>query len=139
MASVRRIVSAKKRQNLDALLEALVARGVEDRRLRGVVVRLRRIPLRHRPQAQCQRPPPLRRIACSRVPSRRPAAPTRPPAIPDEIDHRIAGFVAERIPNGATIQAGIDKAFPVKQERCPQGHMGQNHSAIVSEVPSLPR
>lgn len=30
-----------------------------------------------------------------------------PPAVPDEIDTRIASFVAERIPNGACIQAGI--------------------------------
>jgi acyl-CoA hydrolase len=30
-----------------------------------------------------------------------------PPAVPNEIDHRIAAFVAERIPNEATVQAGI--------------------------------
>jgi acyl-CoA hydrolase len=30
-----------------------------------------------------------------------------PPREPDELDHRIAGYIAERIPNGATIQAGI--------------------------------
>ena len=30
-----------------------------------------------------------------------------PPREPDAIDHRIAGFVAERIPNGATLQTGI--------------------------------
>jgi acyl-CoA hydrolase len=30
-----------------------------------------------------------------------------PPRAPDDVDHRIAQFVAERIPNGATIQTGI--------------------------------
>jgi acyl-CoA hydrolase len=30
-----------------------------------------------------------------------------PPREPDDIDHTIAGFVAERIPDGATIQTGI--------------------------------
>ena len=30
-----------------------------------------------------------------------------PPALPDEVDHRIAAFVAERIPDRATIQCGI--------------------------------
>jgi acyl-CoA hydrolase len=30
-----------------------------------------------------------------------------PPAVPNDIDHRIAALVAERIPDGATIQAGI--------------------------------
>ncbi len=30
-----------------------------------------------------------------------------PPRAPDEIDHRIAGLVAERIPDGATLQTGI--------------------------------
>jgi acyl-CoA hydrolase len=30
-----------------------------------------------------------------------------PPAVPDELDQRIAGLVAERIPDGACIQAGI--------------------------------
>ena len=30
-----------------------------------------------------------------------------PPRAPDDVDGRIAGFVAERIPNGATIQTGI--------------------------------
>jgi acyl-CoA hydrolase len=30
-----------------------------------------------------------------------------PPRMPDEVDHRIAHFVAERIPHGATIQTGI--------------------------------
>lgn len=30
-----------------------------------------------------------------------------PPRQPDDLDHRIANFVAERIPNGATIQTGI--------------------------------
>ena len=30
-----------------------------------------------------------------------------PPAVPGEIDARIGAFVAERVPNGATIQAGI--------------------------------
>ena len=30
-----------------------------------------------------------------------------PPRTPDDLDHQIAGYVAERIPNGATIQTGI--------------------------------
>jgi acyl-CoA hydrolase len=30
-----------------------------------------------------------------------------PPRAPDELDHLIAGFVAERVPDGATIQTGI--------------------------------
>ena len=30
-----------------------------------------------------------------------------PPRTPDEIDHRIASYVAERVPNGATLQTGI--------------------------------
>jgi acyl-CoA hydrolase len=29
------------------------------------------------------------------------------PAVPSEVDHRIAGLVAERVPDGATLQAGI--------------------------------
>jgi acyl-CoA hydrolase len=30
-----------------------------------------------------------------------------PPRVPDELDRTIAGYIAERIPNGATIQTGI--------------------------------
>ena len=56
-----------------------------------------------------------------------------PPRIPDELDRRIAGYVAERIPNGATIQTGIG-AIPNAIMAALQGHHDLGiHTELLSD------
>ena len=53
-----------------------------------------------------------------------------PPAVPSELDRRIADFVAERVPNGATIQAGIGSIPNAVFERL----RGHQHLGIHTEL-----
>jgi acyl-CoA hydrolase len=56
-----------------------------------------------------------------------------PPAVPTDIDRRIGGFVAERVPEGATIQAGIG-AIPnaVLSHLTDHRHLGV-HTELISD------
>jgi acyl-CoA hydrolase len=56
-----------------------------------------------------------------------------PPRQPDELDHRIAGYVAERIPDGATIQTGIG-AIPNAIMASLRGHRDLGiHTELLSD------
>jgi acyl-CoA hydrolase len=56
-----------------------------------------------------------------------------PPREPDDLDHRIAGYVAERIPDGATIQTGIG-AIPNAIMASLSGHRDLGiHTELLSD------
>jgi acyl-CoA hydrolase len=53
-----------------------------------------------------------------------------PPAVPSDLDRRIADYVAERVPNGATIQAGIGAIPNAVFERL----RGHQHLGVHTEL-----
>src|SRR5215213_147760 len=56
-----------------------------------------------------------------------------PPAVPSAVDHRIAELVAERVPDGATIQAGIG-SIPSALLRGLRGHRDLGiHTELLSD------
>ena len=56
-----------------------------------------------------------------------------PPPEPNEVDHRIAALVAERIPDGATIQTGIGST-PTAVLRALRGHRDLGvHTEVISD------
>jgi acyl-CoA hydrolase len=56
-----------------------------------------------------------------------------PPVVPDDVDRRIAEFVAERIPDGATIQAGIGSVPNAVFELLRDHHDLGIHTELLSD------